>query len=145
MSDHVAIALRIINRCFKEVPAPTTRDIAGQLVEAFRNEWKPLWDQAILERNTARRAAGEYAQGPWIWADDETDDLGSMSDGMVITMTAGTLRRLLENLERELDGGPVFCDSCEAPAIASTLDHINGDRQDFCPEHEPHPKGLPDG
>lgn len=48
-------------------------------------------DRILAERNAVAQAA-EERDGKWIWSDTPGDDLESMSDDMVVTMTARQLR-----------------------------------------------------
>ncbi len=52
-------------------------------------------DEVARQRDSARQAAYDATQGPWMWGDGSDADLDSMSDGMVVSMTAGVLRALL--------------------------------------------------
>jgi len=53
-------------------------------------------DLLAADKREARAAAERWAGSPWIWTDTADDDLPSMSEDMTITLTAGTLRRLLQ-------------------------------------------------
>jgi hypothetical protein len=65
-------------------------DLSSGLVE------RKHWQEAIRERDEAREAAGTVAcVGPWMWSSVDDNDLDSMGEGMVVSMTAGTLRQLL--------------------------------------------------
>ncbi len=62
------------------------------------------YEEAIRQRDEARVAAASASLSgpPWVWQDDVgADDLDSMSDGMVLTMTAGTLRALISKSQIE--------------------------------------------
>ncbi len=47
------------------------------------------------ERDVARQAARDATQTTWMWQSDGSNDLDSMGDGMLVTMTAATVRGLL--------------------------------------------------
>lgn len=69
-------------------------------VERERMVAREHWDQAIRERDQARSAfVGTNCIGPWMWQDDGGNFLDSMGEGMVVQMTAGTLRQLVAEPE----------------------------------------------
>jgi len=57
---------------------------------------RALYDQMKSERDEARRTAlAANVVGPWAWMPGGENDLASMGEDMVVTMTAGVLRGLL--------------------------------------------------
>ena len=53
------------------------------------------FEEAKRERNVARQAAVDASHSPWVWGDGKDADLATMSEGMVISITAGVLRSML--------------------------------------------------
>lgn len=50
----------------------------------------------------ARDACSQASQSHWIWGDEpEENDLGTMSNGMLVSITAGRLRALLEAAKKD--------------------------------------------
>lgn len=65
-------------------------------------KWRGHWEQAIQERDEARRVANSAnAVGTWRWQDDGANFLESMGDEMAVTMNAGTLRQLLATAQQK--------------------------------------------
>jgi len=76
----------------------------------------------LSERDAAQAAARAAVGGAWIWQ-AEDNDLGSMSDSMVVTLTAGTLRQLIADEVRAQLGAPAppaLWETCIALKIAAS-------------------------
>ncbi len=88
------------------------------------------------ERDEARRAASRHHESEWLWTRDGDNDLESMSDDMVVTMTARTLRSLLEKAKQGASGSRTDrmaispCATCARPTANRTMD--NGGRCTIC-------------
>jgi hypothetical protein len=70
------------------------------------NNWVNLQlklDRALEERDVAMRARDHV----WWWSDTDHNDLASMSDSLVVTMTAAQLRALLASPERVRKALPI--------------------------------------
>jgi hypothetical protein len=74
----------------------TLRAQVGQLERRCIALERQLKDARDTRRNLQTLINAERDSDAWIWMDDEDNDLASMSDGMVVLITAGQLRRLLE-------------------------------------------------
>jgi len=63
--------------------------------------------QAEAERDKLRsqlermRSACEERDGKWIWSDDDLNDLETMSDQMIVTMTAKQFREIIGFLKKK--------------------------------------------
>ena len=64
---------------------------------ALDDKWRVHWDQAIRERDSARvELAAACSVEYWAWQQDGGNHLESMGETMVIQMTAGNLRAMLD-------------------------------------------------
>lgn len=143
-----AEASAALTDAFTHAPSGVTRydfDGDGVLEPERDGEWvrfsdvrkalvntKAAHDDLLNERDDLRRKLRDVSEPIdtlWVWSGDGTDDLDSMSEGMVVLITAGDLRAALaekDALLRELEwnGGPCggFCPMCASSKWAGHLD-----------------------
>lgn len=96
--DLVCAELRQVKSEYITLAKARIRDETEWRKKAVADGWvvKSQYEHIRDQLTQARAACDDVTAGPWIWTDTADDDLPSMADGAVISITAGHLRALLE-------------------------------------------------
>lgn len=98
MNEHDALQAQIDELHHKLADAERMNDILSRDLRRRAADYHLVRAQLAkmeMELGEARRACSAATDGPWVWSDDDDNDLETMSAGMVVSITAGNLRDLL--------------------------------------------------